>query len=417
MSTRRLTPVETIRRVIAPASRRAGPGTARAALAAAVVGAAAATGIGLTPFGIETAGAATASAGSAGSYLYAGQTLQQGQYLTSSNGQYQLIMQGDGNLVEYMQGHALWNSGTSGHAGAYAVMQGDGNLVVYQGSTPLWNAGTGGHLTGNYYLAVQSDANVVVYAPGGSPLWATHTVSDSLWANTTLTAGQYLTSSNGQYRLIMQGDGNLVEYNAAGAPLWAPPPPNGTYGHAGAYAVLQGDGNFVVYPTSGAALWASYTQNNPGDHLTLQADGNLVTYSAAGAPLWATMSGADPRGATTTGNYYPGGQCTWYAEQEAAQYTGLWLKSFGNAMNWAGNAAASGWAVGATPRIGSVIVFQPGVDGAGGVGHVAFVTNYYPSTGRVVISEMNFTGLGQVDTRTITNGSNNPGIRYIYVNP
>jgi hypothetical protein len=24
---------------------------------------------------------------------------------------------------------------------------------------------------------------------------------------------------------------------------------------------------------------------------------------------------------------------------------------------------------------------------------------------------------GQVDTRTITNGSNNPGIRYIYLNP
>ena len=131
----------------------------------------------------------------------------------------------------------------------------------------------------------------------------------------------------------------------------------------------------------------------------------------------ATMSGTVPRGATTTGNYYPGGQCTWYAEQEAAQYTGLWLKSFGNAMYRAGNAAASRWAVGVAPRIGSVIVFQPGVDGAGVVGHVAFVTNYYPNTGRVVISEMNFTGPGQVDTRTITNGINNPGIRYIYLNP
>lgn len=232
----------------------------------------------------------------------------------------------------------------------------------------------------------------------------------------TMAPGQYLQSPNGQYMLWMQTDGNLVEYNAVGAPLWAPPPPSTTYGHSGAYAVLQGDGNFVVYAPSGA-LWASYTQNNPGDHLNLQDDGNLVIYSAAGAPLWATMSGAVPRGATTTGNYYPGGQCTWYAEQEAAQYTGLWLKSFGNAMYWAGNAAASGWAVAATPRIGSVIVFQPGVDGAGGVGHVAFVTNYYPSTGRVVISEMNFAGLGHVDTRTITNGINNPGIRYIYLNP
>ena len=232
----------------------------------------------------------------------------------------------------------------------------------------------------------------------------------------TMTAGHYLQSPNGQYTLWMQGDGNLVEYDAAGTPLWDPPPPTQTGGHPGAYAVLQGDGNFVVYPPSGA-LWASYTQNNPGDHLSLQDDGNLVIYSAAGAPLWATMSGAVPRGSTTSGNYYPWGQCTWYAEQEAASYTGLWLKSFGDAGSWAANAAASGWAVGATPRIGSVIVFKPWTDGAGNVGHVAFVTNYYPNTGRVVISEMHFPNLGQVDTRTITNGINNPNIRYIYLNP
>jgi len=234
----------------------------------------------------------------------------------------------------------------------------------------------------------------------------------------TMTAGQYLQSPNGQYTLWMQGDGNLVEYNAAGTPLWDPPPPTQTGGHPGAYAVLQGDGNFVVYPPSGA-LWASYTQNNPGDHLSLQDDGNLVIYSASGAPLWATMSSADPRGTTgTTNSTYAQGECTWYADQEAHLYTGVWLPNYlGNAMSWAANAAASGWAVGATPRIGSVIVFQPGLDGAGTDGHVAFVTNYYPNTGRVVISEMHFPNLGQVDTRTITDGVNNPGIRYIYLNP
>ena len=108
-----------------------------------MAGVAAAAWLGLTPLGTETANAATASASSLGSYLYAGQTMQQGQYLISSNGQYRLIMQGNGNLVEYIQGHALWSSRTSGH-GAYAVMQGDGNLVVYQGSTPLWGSSTGG---------------------------------------------------------------------------------------------------------------------------------------------------------------------------------------------------------------------------------------------------------------------------------
>lgn len=235
----------------------------------------------------------------------------------------------------------------------------------------------------------------------------------------TMTAGQFLQSPNGQYTLRMQSDGNLVEYNAAGAPLWDPPPPSGLFGHAGDSAVLQSDGNFVVYPSSGPApgdaLWASYTQSNPGDTLNLQNDGNLVIYSAAGAPLWATMSGAVPRGGTGSGMPgFPVGQCTFYAEQEAHLYTGVWPNFTGNAENWAANAQRDGWQVGTSPRIGSVAVFPPGADGAGSVGHVAFVTNFYPNTGKIVISEMNFKGLDVVDTRTVTNS---PGIRYIYLNP
>jgi surface antigen len=238
----------------------------------------------------------------------------------------------------------------------------------------------------------------------------------------TMTAGQYLQSPNGQYTLRMQSDGNLVEYNAAGAPLWDPPPPSGLLGHAGDSAVLQSDGNFVVYPSSGPApgdaLWASFTQGSPGDTLNLQNDGNLVIYSASGAPLWATMSGAVPRGGTDGGNPgFPVGQCTFYAEQKAHQYMGVWPHFTGNADDWVATAERSGWPVGTSPRIGSVIVFQPGTDGAEGDGHVAFVTNYYPSTDRVVISEMNFAGPGRVDTRTITNGTDNPGIKYIYLNP
>jgi hypothetical protein len=45
------------------------------------------------------------------------------------------------------------------------------------------------------------------------------------------------------------------------------------------------------------------------------------------------------------------------------------------------------------------------------------VTNFYPSTGRVVFTEMNWNGLGQTGTRSITDGINNPNIHYIYMNP
>jgi surface antigen len=248
-------------------------------------------------------------------------------------------------------------------------------------------------------------------------------LGSQLTSGATMAPGQYLQSPNGQYTLQMQGsDGNLVEYNAAGQPLWAPPPPTPTGGHPGAYAVLQGDGNFVVYAADHrTALWASYT-NVPNDYLTLQNDGNLVTYTAGGGTaLWATMSGSrTPSGRNPgAGDTYTSGQCTWYADNEAHLYTGVWLPpSLGNALTWATKAQQLGWAVGATPRIGSVIVFQPGADGAHSAGHVAWVTAYYPNTGTVIISEMNGTaGAGRVDTRTIRDGANNSQIRYIYLNP
>lgn len=74
----------------------------------------------------------------------------------------------------------------------------------------------------------------------------------------------------------------------------------------------------------------------------------------------------------------------------------------GNALNWASSAAARGYAVGSTPVVGGTVVFQPGVQGAGGAGHVAHVEAVYPD-GWFLISEMNFYinggGWGRVDYR------------------
>jgi hypothetical protein len=79
--------------------------------------------------------------------LPAGTSLQANQSLSSPNGQYQLLMQTDGNLVEYGPGRqVIWNAMTDGNPGAYATMQSDGNFVVYSAAgTALWNAGTSGN--------------------------------------------------------------------------------------------------------------------------------------------------------------------------------------------------------------------------------------------------------------------------------
>ncbi|GLV57042.1 hypothetical protein KDH_38800 [Dictyobacter sp. S3.2.2.5] len=77
------------------------------------------------------------------------------------------------------------------------------------------------------------------------------------------------------------------------------------------------------------------------------------------------------------GPYPLGGNCVWWA-WEQWHLLGYDLPiNWGNAADWATNAARSGFTVGTTPRVGSIAVF-PVADGtwaASAAGHVAFVTS------------------------------------------
>ena len=108
-----------------------------------------------------------------GSVLGTNQVLTTDEFLKSPTGGYYLIMQGDGNLVEYNAGNQpLWASGTVNHPGDYLIMQGDGNLVIYASNKqPLWASGTGGAPGTGFHLVIQSDANVVVYS-STQALWS-----------------------------------------------------------------------------------------------------------------------------------------------------------------------------------------------------------------------------------------------------
>jgi hypothetical protein len=71
-----------------------------------------------------------------GNSVAAGASLSVGQSITSTNGEFALILQNDGNLVLYATGGsvswvALWNTGTAGKQVWRAVMQNDGNFVLY----------------------------------------------------------------------------------------------------------------------------------------------------------------------------------------------------------------------------------------------------------------------------------------------
>lgn len=107
--------------------------------------------------------------------LLPGDILRPGDWLTSYNGRYEFVYQGDGNLVLYDQGAALWASGTHGRSAGVVVMQHDGNFVIYDAADmPIWTSqGTYGHE--GAWLIVQDDGNVVIYSTSGDPLWATNT--------------------------------------------------------------------------------------------------------------------------------------------------------------------------------------------------------------------------------------------------
>ena len=95
--------------------------------------------------------------------------------LTSSNGQFQLILQSDGNLVLYRMAnhHPLWASNTDGTDAMRAIMQMDGNFVLYNfHGHALWASGTDGKP--NSFLIMQDDGNLVIYQPH-VPIWASGT--------------------------------------------------------------------------------------------------------------------------------------------------------------------------------------------------------------------------------------------------
>jgi len=89
---------------------------------------------------------------------------------------------------------------------------------------------------------------------------------------------------------------------------------------------------------------------------------------------------------------FPGGQCTWWA---AFNRHVTWN---GNGGDWLLNAAAQGNATSAIPQVHSIVVYPAG-HAYSQYGHVALVTGVSPNS--YTVSEMNYRGLGVVDTRTI----------------
>lgn len=107
-----------------------------------------------------------------------------------------------------------------------------------------------------------------------------------------------------------------------------------------------------------------------------------------GGPLYLSQN-------TSGANAYPWGQCTYYV---ATVYNipGDW----GNADTWFPSAAGQGYATSSTPVAGAVVVWGSG-GGYSEFGHVAVVQSVQSSTS-FTVTEMNYYGVGIVDTRFVS---------------
>lgn len=132
--------------------------------------------------------------------IHGGTTLIKNNHYRSTNKLYSLVCQSDGNLVLYRQNtEALWNTRTYGVV-TTCEFQKDGNLVIYYKGSGGWNSrkdaatkneswldylppygidSTSKASAAQYWLAVQNDGNLVIYAgtyPKGNAIWASGTV-------------------------------------------------------------------------------------------------------------------------------------------------------------------------------------------------------------------------------------------------
>lgn len=99
------------------------------------------------------------------------------------------------------------------------------------------------------------------------------------------------------------------------------------------------------------------------------------------------------------GNWYADGNCTWYVKDKRADLP----NDLGDAHSWYASAQAYGLPTGVDPWIGAV-----GVSFDGSLGHVVYV-EAVNDDGTIVISEMNYGGLYNTNTRTV------PASDFVYI--
>jgi hypothetical protein len=228
--------------------------------------------------------------------LFTGQTLASGQVVASPDNHYELVMGGDGNLVEYVTNphgtpRAVYSTGTGGNPGAFATLEPTGALVVFTAAgAPLWS--NNATATGCTNLDLQTDGNLVLYNSNDDAYWAANTESHVMAPGDELVAGQIIFGVGGDYVLTMDADGVLHLDDALGR-IWTVP----DSGQPGAFAEMNTDGDFELVNPNGAVAWDSTTDTPNASMFAISTGALNVDDPSTGDVLW----GSETADSTRTG--------------------------------------------------------------------------------------------------------------------
>jgi surface antigen len=161
-----------------------------------------------------------------------------------------------------------------------------------------------------------------------------------------------------------------------------------------AYTVVSGDTLSAIAARYGTSWERLQSYNHIRNPNLIYVD-QIVCIPGHGSSSTASngSSNGNNYGSVARGSYndFPYGQCTWWADQRFEQLHGLYVPWMTNsdAWEWTTRAYQYGWHVSSYPTAGAIIDLQPWVQGAYGLGHVAFVEQVL-SNGDVIASTMNW---------------------------
>jgi LysM repeat protein len=180
---------------------------------------------------------------------------------------------------------------------------------------------------------------------------------------------------------------------------------------AASYTVVHGD-TLSRIASRYRVSWRWLASENRLDNPNRIFRGQLICIMKVNGYVRQINRQHGPPPPTGARNFFPFGACTWWADQRYFQLHGIFVPwhTQANAWQWTDRAYQYGWRVSSNPSPGAIVVLQPWVEGAYGMGHVAVVERIL-NNGRVIASNMSW---GRFPLRvTYVQFAPGPGVRFV----